>query len=106
MNQKDWITAMVIFVFATFFSATSWANQKSKSKAYNEGNTTSRVKIEGITHSLIGGLISVVLFAFASHFYADWGLLLQGSVSVACGALLGEAFILYAERRINNDKLI
>jgi len=106
MSNKEWIASVVIFLFAMFFSAASWINRRTKSDDYVEGATPARVKVEGITHSLIGGLISVVLFAIASHFYPGWGLLLQGSAAVASGALLGETLIIFAERRINNDKLV
>ena len=106
MSDKEWLTSIGIFLFAMFFSASSWINRRAKSGTYVEGKTPARVKVEGITHSLTGGLISVVLFAIASHFKPEWGLLLQGSVAVASGALLGETLIIFAERRINNDKLI
>jgi hypothetical protein len=103
MNEKQWFTTLVIFLFTLFFSWMSWMNIRVKSEKYREGITTTRVKIEGVTHSFTSALISVVIFAAASHYYPTWELLLSGSVSVAGGALLGETIIKFAERKINND---
>ena len=106
MNDNNWLVLFYVFLLTSFFSTMSWLNSRVKSDAYVEGSTSTRVKVEGFTHSMISSLIAVVAFACLNHFYPEWELMLQGSASVTCGALLGETLIKFAERRINNDKLI
>ena len=106
MENNNWIIVGYIFISTIFFSAMSWMNVRSKSDAFVEGRTPTKVKIEGVTHSIISSLVAVVVFAALSHYVPSWELLFRGAASVAGGALFGETLIKFAARRINNDKLI
>lgn len=101
MNEKEWVASIIIFISTMFFSAMSWLNSRAKSDKF-EDKTSTRTKIEGITHSLIGGLISVFIFAVVSHFKPDWGQLLHGTIAVTSGALLSETIIMFMKKRIEN----
>ncbi len=102
MNEKEWVASTIIFVSAMFFSAMSWLNSRAKNDKFIDGKTPPRVKVEGITHSLIGGLISVFIFAIVSHFKPDWGQFLHGTIAVTSGALLSETIIMFMKKRIEN----
>ncbi len=91
-----------IFIIAAFFAFISWLGKIADSDVEMSG----RVKVKGFTHSLTSALISVTAFELLKHFYPDWQIALQGSIAVVCGALLSEALIKFATRRIDNDKLI
>jgi len=106
MIDKNWTIVAGVFILAMFFSAANWINQRIENDTYIEGKTTSKVKVEGLTHSLISALVAVLIFAGVARFYPDWGELLHGTIAVAGGALLGETLIRFAKRRVDNDNII
>jgi len=105
-SKEKIVTIIAVFILTAFFAAVGWINTRAKSDKFVEGKTPTRVKVEGITHSLMSALLSVVLFAGINQYSPTWELLWSGSLAVAGGAFLGESIIKFAERRLNNDRLL
>jgi len=101
--NNEWITVMWVFFLGLIFSAVGWLHTYSRSEDYNDGRTTVKVKVEGSTHTIIGGGLSVLFYSAAQFYFPDWSMLLQAGAGIAIGSLLSEAVIKFAERRLSNE---
>jgi len=103
MKEEIWM-AIYIFTSGSLFSFFSWLNARTRAEDYRDGGTTGRIKIQGFTHSAIGGLISVTTFAGISHYHPDFSLLFKALIGISIGAFASESIIKLLERKINNVK--
>ena len=102
MNKDNIITIIIIFTMGAFFSFMGWLNGRTESEDFTEEETELRVKLQGLTHTVIGAFIAVLVFACLQHFKPDWGLFLHGTASIFAGAFLGETLIIYARKKVQN----
>ena len=102
MNRDTIITTMIIFIVAAFFSFMGWLNGRTSAEDFTEEKTGLRIKLQGLTHTVIGAFIAVVVFACLQHFKADWGIFVHGTLSIFAGAFLGETLIIVARKRVQN----
>jgi len=101
MKEEIWM-AIYIFISGALFSFFSWLNNRTRAEDYTIGKTEVRIKIQGFTHSAIGGLISVTTFAGISHFHPEFSILFKAMIGVSIGAFASESIIKLLERKINN----
>lgn len=87
-ERKEFFLIIYIFILGFVFSAISLLDTKIKADDICcEGKTKFRIILEFFSHSMISGVVAIVVFSILSEYYSDWGLYLKGSIAVMASAI-------------------
>lgn len=87
-DKKEFFLIIYIFLLGVIFSAISLLDTKIKADDICcEGKTKARIVLEFFSHSMISGVVAIVVFSVLSEYYPDWGLYLKGSIAVMGSAI-------------------
>lgn len=88
-DRKEFFLMIYIFILGVIFSAISLLDTKIKTEGIPccEGKTKIRIVLEFFSHSMISGVVAIVVFTTLSEYYQGWGIYLKGSIAVMASAI-------------------
>ena len=103
-DKKEFFLIIYIFVLGMIFSAIGLLDSKLKSESKCcEGKTRLLVALEFLSHSMISGIVSIVIFTMLTEYYPDWSIYLRGSISVM-GAAISDSIVERVKEWLRNGK--
>lgn len=103
-DKKEFFLIVYIFMLGFIFSAISLLDSKIRTDEFCcEGKTKVRVMLEFICHSMISGVVAIIVFSLLTEYYGDWSVYLRGSIAVM-GSAISDTIIERLKGWVTNGK--